>query len=146
MRRTVAVLGNGAIWTVRHELEQDGEVFCVPSRIFSPNSLTTNQLIQQGAKLVMDYKDVVEELNLTGIGEQLSMQALFTPYNDIEASLLSHIPYEPAHIDELGRLSGLPISTVSSTLAMMKLKGISQVDPMSYVRTRKVAAPCSTTN
>lgn len=119
-----APVGSGAIWTVRHALEQDREVFCVPGSIFSPNSLATNQLIQQDAKLVMDYKDVVEELNLAGIGEQLPVPALFTPDNDTEASLLSHITYEPAHIDELGRLSGLPISTVSGTLAMMELKGL----------------------
>jgi len=81
-------------------------------------------LIQQDTKLVMDYKDVVEVLNLAGIGEQLPVQALFTPDNDTEASLLSHITYELAHIDELGRLSGLPISTVSGTLAMMELKGL----------------------
>lgn len=67
------------------------EVFCVPGNTFSPNSLATNQLIQQGAKLIMDYKDVVEELNLAGIVEQLPIQALFTPYHDTDASLLSHI-------------------------------------------------------
>lgn len=122
-------------------------MFCVPGSIFSPNSLATTQLIQQGAKLIMDYKDVVEELNLAGIGERPPMQPLFAPYNDTEASLLSHITYVPAHIDELGRLSGLPISTVSGTLAMMELKGlIQQVGPMSYVHTRKVATPCSTVN
>ena len=139
--------GSGAIWTVRHALEQDREVFCVPGSIFSPNSRATNQLIQQGAKLVMDYKDVVEELNLAGIGEQLPMQALFTPDNDTEAALLGHITYEPAHIDELRRLSGLPISTVSGTLAMMELKGlVTQIGAMSYVRTREVAAPYSAGN
>ena len=44
-----APTGSGAIWTVRHALEQDREVFCVPGSIFSPNSFETNLLIQQGA-------------------------------------------------------------------------------------------------
>lgn len=137
--------GSGAIWTVRHALEQDREVFCVPGSIFSPNSRATNLLIQQGAKLVIDYKDVIEELNLAGIGEQLPLQALFTPDNDTEAAVLSHITYEPAHIDELGRLSGLPMATLSGTLTVMELKGlVAQVGAMSYVRTREVAAPYST--
>ena len=134
--------GSGAIWTVRHALEQDREVFCVPGSIFSPSSRATNLLIQQGAKLVIDYKDVLEELNLAGIDEQLPLRALFAPTDDTEATLLSHLSYEPVHIDEVGRLSGLPIATVSGTLAMMELKGLAkQVGAMNYIRTREVAAP-----
>ena len=134
--------GSGAIWTVRHALEQNREVFCVPGSIFSPNSRATNLLIQQGAKLVMDFKDVLEELNLAGIGEQLPLAALFAPADDTEATLLGHHTYDPVHIDEVGRLSGLPISTVSGTLTIMELKGlVKQVGAMSYIRTREVAAP-----
>ena len=133
--------GSGAIWTVRHALEQNREVFCVPGSIFSHNSRVTNQLIQDGAKLVMDYKDVLEELNLAGIGEQLPMAALFAPADDTEATLLGHLTYDPVHIDEVGRLSGLPIATVSGTLTMMELKGlVKQVGAMNYIRTREVAA------
>lgn len=137
-----APVGSGAIWTVRHALEQNREVFCVPGSIFSPTSRATNLLIQEGAKLVMDYKDVLEELNLSGIGEQLPLPALFAPSDDTEATLLSHITYDPVHIDEVGRLSGLPMATVSGTLAMMELRGlVKQVGAMNYIRTREVAAP-----
>ena len=134
--------GSGAIWTVRHALEQNREVFCIPGSIFSPNSRATNLLIQQGAKLVLDYKDVLEELNLAGIGEQLPIPALFSPSDKTEASLLGYLTYDPVHIDEVGRLSGLPMATVSSTLAMMELRGlVKQVGGMNYMRTREVAAP-----
>ena len=139
-----APVGSGAILTVRHALEQDREVFCVPGSIFSPNSMGTNLLIQEGAKLVLDYRDILEELNISDIGEQLSMQALLVPTDETEETLLRHIAYEPVHIDEVGRHSGLPMTTVSSTLAMMELKGyVKQVGGMNYVRTREVAAPYS---
>lgn len=131
---------SGAIWTVRHALEQDREVFCVPGSIFSSSSRGTNLLIQEGAKLVMDYKDVLEELNLAGAGEQLPLPALFAPADDTEAALLKTITYDPVHIDEVGRRCGLPMATVSSTLTLMELRGlVKQVGGMNYVRTREVA-------
>ena len=133
--------GSGAIWTVRHALEQNREVLCVPGSIFSPNSSETNLLIQQGAKLVIDYRDVLEEMNITAVGEQIPMEALFHPADDTEAAMLDHISYDPIHIDDVGRLAGLPMSTVSSTLAIMEIKGlVKQIGAMNYVRTREVPA------
>ncbi len=137
-----APASSGAIWTVRHALEQNREVFCVPGSIFSPASLGTNLLIQEGAKLVLDYRDILEELNIAGINEQIPMPALVGPADETEKTLLKHITYDPVHIDEVGRQTGLPITTVSSTLAMMELRGlVKQLGGMNYIRTREVAAP-----
>ena len=136
-----APTGSGAVWTVRHALEQGREVFCVPGSIFSPNSHETNFLIQQGAKLVMSYQDILEELNLTAVVQQFPVQALFQPAADAEAAVLSHVYYDPIHIDEVGRLVGLPMATVSSTLSLMEIKGlVKQVGAMNYIRTREVPA------
>ena len=67
------------------------------------------------------------------------MEALLRPSNDTEAAMLDHISYDPIHIDDVGRLVGLPMSTVSSTLAMMEIKGlVKQIGAMNYVRTREV--------
>jgi DNA processing protein len=45
------------------------------------------------------------------------------------------------HIDEVCRDSGLPVSTVSSLLAMMELKGlVKEMGSKSYVRAREAAA------
>jgi DNA processing protein len=132
---------SGALWTVSHALEQNREVFCIPGSIFSPASRGTNKLIQEGAKLVLDYKDVLEELNLTAVAHQMEMRAITQPVDDTETLLLGCIPHEPIHIDEVRRRSGLPIAVVSSTLAMMELKGlVRQVGGMHYIRTREASA------
>ena len=133
-------LKSGAIITARWAADQNREVFAVPGSIFSPQSRGTNDLIQQGAKLVQRVEDVLEELNLTMVPHQIEMQDLM-PATDTEAGLLRHITKEPVHIDEVCRLSSLPISTVSSVLAMMELKGlIKQMGPMAYVRAQSRAA------
>ncbi len=135
---------SGALWTVRHALEQNREVFAVPGSVFSPASRGTNQLIQEGAKLVMDHKDILEELNLSAVGQQMEMKAIL-PQDDTEANLIRYIAYEPVHIDEVIRRSGLPIATVSSTLAVMEIRGlIRQVGGMNYVRLKEAVAEYET--
>ncbi len=129
---------SGALITAHLALEQNREVFAIPGSILSPASRGANHLIQEGAKLVRDFTDILEELNLTAVAEQLEMREL-VPSSDTEALLLKKLGAEPIHIDELCRLSALPASTVSSTLAIMELKGmVKQVGAMNYALCREV--------
>jgi len=129
---------SGAMITARMALEQNREVFAIPGSILSPASRGTNSLIQEGAKLVREYTDILEELNLTTVTRQIEMREIL-PESDDEALLLQQLSAQPTHIDELCRRSGLPASTVSSTLAMMELKGlVRQMGTMNYVMAREV--------
>jgi DNA processing protein len=95
-----------------------------------------NKLIQDGATPVLEVTDILKALNLFMVPQQLEMQAIL-PDNDDERVLLKLISHDPRHIDELIRESGLSTTTVSSTLAMMELKGmVKQVGGMQYVLAR----------
>jgi DNA processing protein len=60
------------------------------------------------------------------------------PADKTEAQLLSLVSDQPVHVDEICRESELPIQKVSSTLAMMELKGmVRQVGGMHYVLARE---------
>ncbi len=129
---------SGAMITAHLALEQNREVFAIPGSILSPASRGTNHLIQEGAKLVRDYTDILEELNLRNVARQIEMREVL-PTTETESLLLKQLSAEPTHVDEVCRSSGLPIATVSSTLAMMELKGlVKQLGPMSYVLAREV--------
>ena len=130
---------SGARWTVYHALEQNREVFCVPGSIFSPASRLTNHLIQEGAKLVSNHFDILEELNLTVVTRQIEMRLADdlppSPDADAETGLLHCLDHEPMHIDDIGREAGLPIALVGGLLTMLELKGlVKQVGSMHYVR------------
>ena len=128
---------SGAIITANIALEQNREVFAIPGSILSPASKGANHLIQEGAKLVSCYTDILEELNLTAVARQIELKEVL-PATETESLLLKKLSAEPVHIDEVCRSSGLPISTVSSTLAMMELKGLAkQVGTMNYALARE---------
>ncbi len=130
-------MGSGALITAGFALEQGREVFSIPGNIFARGSRGTNYLIQQGAKLVTQVGDVLEELNLTMVSEQAQARTVI-PENKTEAVLLERLSAEPIHVDALGRAVNLPIAQVTSTLALMELKGmVRQVGGMSYVLARE---------
>jgi DNA processing protein len=154
--------GSGAIWTVRHALEQDREVFCIPGSIFSPASSGPNQLIQEGAKLVMNYQDILQEMNLNTIynlplqakparrkreappakaaTNQIPLKPAAPELVGDEKTLFDQISYEPIHIDQICRGAGLPVHVVSSTLTIMELNGlVKQVPGMQYVLAREAS-------
>lgn len=126
--------GSGALISADLAAEQGREVFAVPGNIYSPMSRGTNRLIQEGAKLVMHVGDVLDELNIayTNVQTRLSAEQI-APGNEVEASILKHLSADPLHIDEIVRLSQLPIATVSSTLTILELKGLARmVGHMQY--------------
>ncbi|MFC1917631.1 DNA-processing protein DprA [Chloroflexota bacterium] len=128
---------SGALITAQMALEQNREVFAIPGSIFSTSSHGTNHLIQEGAKLVCSYTDILEELNLMAVARQMEIKEIL-PSSDTESLLLKQLGTEPTHIDEVCRSSSLPAATVSSTMAMMELKGlIKQVGAMNYVLARE---------
>ncbi|MFQ6000549.1 MAG: DNA-processing protein DprA [Anaerolineae bacterium] len=129
---------SGALITADYTLEQGRELFAVPGKIVARKSRGTNRLIQEGgAKLILSVEDIMEELNLTMIEEHREVQEIL-PENETESMILGLISQEPVHVDEIGRQSGLPIAQVTSTLALMELKGlVRQVGGMNYVLARE---------
>lgn len=128
---------SGALITADRALEQGREVFAVPGNIFSRASLGTNRLLKEGATLITSAEDVLEALNLKMVAAHTEARAVIAE-DATEAKLLSLISADPTHIDELARTSQLPITQVSSTLALMELKGmVRQVAGMQYVIARE---------
>lgn len=128
---------SGALITARFAAEHDRDVFAVPGSIFSQGSQGTNRLIRDGATPVLSAGDILEALNLRAVPQQVEAQMLF-PTDETEARLLEQLSAEPVHVDEVSRSTGLPIATVTGTLALMELKGlVHQAGGMTYVRARE---------
>jgi len=121
---------SGSLATARLACEYDREVFAIPGRIDSALSLGTNQLIRdQHAKLVLNAKDVLDELGEAGriISDD---EPLFAPHNpapkltDEEERLYAGLDGEERSMDQLVDRTRIPAARIASTLIGLQLKGL----------------------
>lgn len=59
-----AMMRSGTFITVDFALEQGKEIYAIPGSIFSSTSNGTNAIIKQGAKLVTNTQDILEDLGI----------------------------------------------------------------------------------
>jgi len=90
---------SGALITVAHAAEQGREVFSVPGHADSFVSKGTNQLLKEGAKLVENAEDIIEELEpllKSKINEFKSVSAELLAGSPFPGSADRSVPDEPA--------------------------------------------------
>jgi len=118
---------SGSLVTARMALEQGRDVFAVPGNVDSPWSKGTNRLIKEGAKLIMDPEDIIDEVMpqykapITSGQEKPPETKGLTPEGQKIFDLLDS---NPLHIDHLIQHSGLQPNLVSSLLLELEINGL----------------------
>ena len=128
---------SGSLITARLALEQGREVFAVPGSIDSAGSRGTNKLIKQGAKLIENIDDILEEIfpqfdgtivlkppsvSNSGVIAAKPAEILST----VDQKIISYISGSRVHIDDLISSTGLSSADILGALTTLELKGIIQ--------------------
>src|SRR5690242_7676155 len=130
-----AGLNSGALITAAQALEQGRAVYAVPGHINAPSAMGSNRLIQQGAKLVMDASDILEDLEILLPEAKPTSQAAIRPLpplSEEERRVYDAIEQSETPIDDIAAKSELPSSMVSSILLQLELKRLVKQLPGKY--------------
>lgn len=130
---------SGALITANLALEQGREVFAVPGKIDSVYSKGTHKLIQDGAKLVTNWKDIASEL-IHEIDWEIQGKTEEKPKADLkgdEEKIYTLLSTEPKQIEEIIKESQTSSSKVLSVLLSLELNGlVKQLPGKFFVKTR----------
>ena len=127
-----AATKSGAMITVNFALEQGRDVFAVPGRIDTLTSSGANKLIQDGAKLVTNADDIMEELGIEKTEktapEAEKKEALTLRGQEVlEAIRMSKEDY--IHIDQIYYHTNIGLRELSKILLDLELKGLIRQHP-----------------
>jgi len=129
---------SGSLITASLALEQGREVFAVPGSIESFKSTGTHLLIKQGAKLVENADDILEELGLNypySAKVTTAKKTALPPLEEDEKKIYDILGNYPIHIDQIVRNSEMDAAWVASILTRLELKGvIRQLPGKMFVR------------
>lgn len=113
---------SGSLITAGFAGEFGREVFAVPGPVYSAMSAGTAGLIKDGAKLVYRAQDLLEELNIPSNVQGRGPSKMKT--DEAESKILEILGQEPAHVDQIIKLSGLSAAEISAKLTLLEIKGV----------------------
>lgn len=127
---------SGSLITAGFALEQGREVFAVPGNIDCAYSKGTNQLIRDGAKMVLGIEDILEEFDYQAETEINDSDACCKKNStDLEATIYRGLSTEEIrvvkvirkgirHIDEIIDSCNISAKDINNILFMLEMKGV----------------------
>lgn len=132
---------SGSLITADQALEQGRDVYAIPGPITSPQSMGTNRLIQQGAKMVLNAEDLLEDYGRSCRGLFAAAAGESTPFAKGEAppaevvQLLETMGHFEVTLDELLTQSGWQAGTLHTWLLRLQVQGkIAALPGGRYIR------------
>lgn len=131
---------SGTLITVDQALEQGRDVYAIPGRITDDLSVGCNQLIQQGARLVLDPEEILEELGKVYPLFRMELSDNRTEQNESEKNSLASeekivyacLRLNLRHFDALVDETGIRPQKLAGILLSLEEKGMIRQPAPNY--------------
>ncbi|KOO08770.1 DNA-processing protein DprA [Vibrio hepatarius] len=133
---------SGSLITARYAAEQGRDVFAIPSSIHHPQGRGCNVLIKQGACLVQNVSDILDEIDTLVRWSDLNKPPVQTElFEQIETKerlpfpqLLANVGSEATPVDILASRTNIPVQDVMMQLLELELEGHVVAVSGGYIR------------
>lgn len=123
---------SGSLITARYAMEQNRDVFAVPGSLDNSEACGCHQLIQQGAKLVVNTQDIYNEYSHLRINGPACYIVNNKPEKDI--TLLKYIDFHTTTLEQLMQRSGLDVVSLQNQLIELEITGSISVTTQGYIK------------
>lgn len=125
---------SGSLITADFALEQGRDVFAVPGQVTEPANRGAHRLIKQGAKLVENARDILDEYGFEPLASQ-NQKILETGMSPEEIKIFNLISNVSIDYDTLVEKSGFSSGEVLSILTLLEVNDlIIEVPGKGYIR------------
>ena len=134
-----AKIKSGTLITANLAADMGREVFAVPGNIANVYAEGCHWLIQQGAKLVTNISDILDEVGVQPeqLGLNVDEQNEKSTANSLATDkLLASVDYDITAIDVIAQRNALSVSQAMASLLEYELRGLVAAVPGGYVKLR----------
>jgi len=109
---------SGTLITARYAKEQGRKVFSLPGDVDVINSSGTNELIKNGAILLTEVKDILDEFEIQN--EEYKKEEVNQEYKKVY-DVLTNVPM---HINEICKKTNSSMAEVNQIITMLEIEGL----------------------
>ena len=123
---------SGTTITAKFAKQQNKTLYCIPSNIDSINGVGTNLLLQQGAKLVLESNDILNDFELKN---SKKIESKKVELEDEYKELYNLFNDNPININIISRKLNRTVNELAKDLLTLELKGIiKKVNSNEYIK------------